>query len=146
MYIPVFYLKSHSTYLSVAKKLPIIIKSIVMWKCSEGVWCHSFIQKCPNHLLVFTCIYQFSTCRIGRMYHACPKACVLSSSKYSVLHFCKYRSIFPSSPEVLSGYSARCSGFNRSRCNEVECCTSELPFVLDSTPGRKPLSHIIIAH
>lgn len=31
------YLKSHSTYLSVAKKLPIIIKSIVMWKCSEDI-------------------------------------------------------------------------------------------------------------
>lgn len=28
-------------------------------------------------------------------------------------------------------------GFNRGRCNEVECCTSEPPFVLDSTPGRK---------
>lgn len=31
------YLKSHSTYLSVAKKLPIIIKSIVMWTCSKGI-------------------------------------------------------------------------------------------------------------
>lgn len=77
-----------------------------------------------------------------------PKACVLSSSKYSVLHFCKYRSI--SLPVQKSCLSVRiwCQmfAFNRSRCNEVECCTSELPFVLDSTPGRKPLSHIIIAH
>lgn len=100
----------------------------------------------------FTCVYMHLSVQhlSDRENVPClPKALVLSSSKYPVLLFFVNIARFPfqsKSLVYLSGYGARCSGFNRSRCNEVECCTSELPFVLDSTPGRKPLSHIIIAH
>lgn len=104
--------------------------------------------KCPNDLLVFTHIHQSSTCLIRRMHHAGPKHVFfhpVNTRCYIFVNIAQFP--FRSRSLVyLSGCGARCLGFNRSRCNEVECCTSQLPFVLDSTPGRKPLSHIIIAH
>lgn len=105
-----------------------------------------FAPKCPKP---FPRVYtHLSARRSSDREDGRPGARVLSSSKYSVLHFYiflylffgKYRSI--SLPVQKSRLSVRMrrqmlGGFNRGRCNEVECCTSEPPFVLDSTPGRK---------
>lgn len=88
------YLKSHSMYLSVAEAAYIKVRRDV--KVQPAYLASFFPPPLPKVSKRFTCVYthpseqhlsdkENAPCR--------PKACVLSSSKYSVLHFCKNRSI-----------------------------------------------------
>lgn len=91
------YLKSHSMYLSVAEAAYIKVRRDVKVQLAYlASFFLFFFSTLPKVSKRFTCVYthpseqhlsdkENAPCR--------PKACVLSSSKYSVLHFCKNRSI-----------------------------------------------------